>query len=525
MATCMQIRLPLACLLIMLYCLALFLRKQRLPTKASRVFSWMGFVAVLNLCAATAMEYAVNNRALVPEGLNLVCHLVFFVTLVSWCGLLLVYLLMLIERTGGVSQRVLIMTSCVICLLVVCAELVLPLDYVDTSHGSYSSGPKVYVLYAMVMFTIVTLAVLLVRHRATLGHANGMVFAASLVVLVVALAVQMAWPHVFVTSPALVMVMIGLMVTMEDARLYVSPKTGLYNFLACSTILQEKVADSDEIELGCYLFFGEESEVMRVMKAANEQVAYKGSGLMCATFTDSVLLVLSPSRWRGADPLPDVLPALRGLGEDVRYEAHVLKLEDVHEIQQVRYVLRDVYNHFWSDCLYLDELTHLMRRQAFTMQVNAMIEREEPFSLLMIDLDDLKGINDTYGHAMGDKVLRNVARVFSQVIRSSDIACRMGGDEFAIAISGTTDEDTLRAILDRIEHGLAQIDVLPERNAPVSVSVGVRMHDPAQGGVGFADLYAQADAALYEAKRLGKGRSVFYEPTDAPVETGASETA
>lgn len=137
MATCMQIRLPLACLLIMLYCLALFLRKQRLPTKASRVFSWMGFVAVLNLCAATAMEYAVNNRALVPEGLNLVCHLVFFVTLVSWCGLLLVYLLMLIERTGGVSQRVLIMTSCVICLLVVCAELVLPLDYVDTSHGSY----------------------------------------------------------------------------------------------------------------------------------------------------------------------------------------------------------------------------------------------------------------------------------------------------------------------------------------------------------------------------------------------------
>lgn len=117
MATCMQIRLPLACLLIMLYCLALFLRKQRLPTKASRVFSWMGFVAVLNLCAATAMEYAVNNRALVPEGLNLVCHLVFFVTLVSWCGLLLVYLLMLIERTGGVSQRVLIMTSCVICLL------------------------------------------------------------------------------------------------------------------------------------------------------------------------------------------------------------------------------------------------------------------------------------------------------------------------------------------------------------------------------------------------------------------------
>lgn len=264
---------------------------------------------------------------------------------------------------------------------------------------------------------------------------------------------------------------------------------------------------------------------MRVMKAANEQVAYKGSGLMCATFTDNVLLVLSPSRWRGADPLPDVLPALRGLGEDVRYEAHVLKLEDVHEIQQVRYVLRDVYNHFWSDCLYLDELTHLMRRQAFTMQVNAMIEREEPFSLLMIDLDDLKGINDTYGHAMGDKVLRNVARVFSQVIRSSDIACRMGGDEFAIAISGTTDEDTLRAILDRIEHGLAQIDVLPERNAPVSVSVGVRMHDPAQGGVGFADLYAQADAALYEAKRLGKGRSVFYEFTDVPVEAGASETA
>lgn len=145
------------------------------------------------------------------------------------------------------------------------------------------------------------------------------------------------------------------------------------------------------------------------------------------------------------------------------------------------------------------------------MQVNAMIEREEPFALLMIDLDNLKGINDTYGHAMGDKVLRSVARVFSKVIRSSDIACRMGGDEFAIAISGTTDKDTLHAILERIDQGLERIDDLPADDVAVRVSVGIRVHDPSEDKASFADLYAQADEALYKVKRLNKGHFAFYE--------------
>lgn len=508
----MQIRLPLACLVIMLYCLLLFLRKRRLPTKASRVFTWMGAVSIVNLCAAAVTEYMVNNRALVPDGLNCAWHVIFLVTLALWCGLLLVYLLMLIERTGGGSQRGLIIATCAISLLVVIAQVVLPIEYVDTPQGSYSLGPKAYALYVMVAFTIVMLAVLLLRHRATLGRINNMVLVASFAVLVAIAVVQMIWPYILITSPGLTMVMIGLMVMMEDARLYISPKTGLYNFLACSTIVQEKIAESDDIELGYYLFFGEESEVVRAMKTVNEQVAYRGSGLMCGTFADNVLLVLSLARWRGEVALPDPLPKPCALGEDVRCEAQVLTLEGVREVAQVRYALRDAYNHFWSDCLYLDELTHLMRRQAFTMQVNAMIERGEPFALLMIDLDDLKGINDSYGHAMGDKVLRNVAKVFSKVIRSSDIACRMGGDEFAIAISGTTDETTLLAILERIERGLEHVDVLPADEFPVSVSVGVRVHDPTEGDISFAELYAQADEALYEVKRLNKGHFAFYEP-------------
>lgn len=507
----MQIRLPLACLVIMLYCLLLFLRKRRLPTKASRVFSCMGYVSIANLCAASVTEYTVNNRALVPDAFNYGWHLVFLVTLALWCALLLIYVLMLIERMGGGSQRNLIIFSCAICVLVIAAQLVLPIEYVDTPQGSYSLGPKAYVLYVMVAYTIILLIVLLVRYRAVLGHINNLVLLASFLVLIAVAIVQMIWPYILITSPGLVMIMIGLMVTMEDARLYISPKTGLYNFLACSTMLQERIAESDEVKLGCYLFFGDESEVVRAMKAVNEQVAYAGSGFMCGTFTDNVLLVLPVPRWRGTTSMPESLPMPSRLDEDVRCEAQVLTLEDVRDVQQVRYALRDLYNRFWSDCLYLDELTHLMRRQAFTMQVNAMIEREEPFALLMIDLDDLKGINDTYGHAMGDKVLRSVAKVFSKVIRSSDIACRMGGDEFAIAISGTTDKDTLHAILERIDQGLERIDDLPAGDMAVSVSVGIRVHDPSEDKVSFADLYAQADEALYKVKRLDKGHFAFYE--------------
>ena len=126
------------------------------------------------------------------------------------------------------------------------------------------------------------------------------------------------------------------------------------------------------------------------------------------------------------------------------------------------------------------------------------------YALAEIDIDDFKVINDLYGHMFGDKVLQQLARRMKNSVRSTDICCRAGGEEFFIFLEYNTD---IEKTIDRIFRNLC---FTFERHA-VSVSMGVALGQ--EVGLAYQSLYHAADIALYAAKRGGKHQYRFYQPS------------
>jgi len=160
-----------------------------------------------------------------------------------------------------------------------------------------------------------------------------------------------------------------------------------------------------------------------------------------------------------------------------------------------------------------DPLTGLMNRRAMEERLGAELSRthRHPIrtTIVAIDLDRFKLVNDSLGHAAGDRLLVEVARVLKQQARTLDSAGRMGGDEFLVVLPMTTAEEA-RAYLDRVQGALAALEARHPEFGRVSMSIGLA-EAPDHGTTQDAILSA-ADAALYRAKRAGTGRVEIAEP-------------
>lgn len=163
-----------------------------------------------------------------------------------------------------------------------------------------------------------------------------------------------------------------------------------------------------------------------------------------------------------------------------------------------------------------DELTHLLNRREFQRILEEEWDRgvrfHRPFSLIIIDIDFFKLINDTHGHQVGDEVLRHVASLLAGQIRNVDRVARYGGEEFAL-IMVETDRATAMASMKRLGVLLLETPciVRPELTIEVTLSAGVA--SSLEDGSSATELVAAADRALYAAKKSGRNRIVGADDT------------
>ncbi|MFB3915363.1 MAG: diguanylate cyclase [Terriglobales bacterium] len=157
---------------------------------------------------------------------------------------------------------------------------------------------------------------------------------------------------------------------------------------------------------------------------------------------------------------------------------------------------------------YRDGLTGVFNRRFFEMQVVQELERacryHSVISLLMIDLDGFKGLNDQFGHQLGDDVLRQVSAIFVQKLRKADIICRFGGDEFAVLLPETTAERA-HATAEKLRTAVVELQ-FPGVTRAISLSIGVASCP--DNGRDRDQLLKAADDALYRAKQDGRNRTV-----------------
>ncbi|MDB5901394.1 MAG: hypothetical protein JWM26_272 [Betaproteobacteria bacterium] len=155
-----------------------------------------------------------------------------------------------------------------------------------------------------------------------------------------------------------------------------------------------------------------------------------------------------------------------------------------------------------------DTLTGLPNRRLLHDRLRVALARANRYgdilAVLCLDLDGFKPVNDTYGHAVGDELLRRVGERLAGLMRTEDTAARIGGDEFVVVLSRIEDVTYSERVAARIMRSLCAPYALHGGPVAISTSIGIAV-SPADG-TEAADLLKAADAALYEAKKLGKAR-------------------
>lgn len=156
----------------------------------------------------------------------------------------------------------------------------------------------------------------------------------------------------------------------------------------------------------------------------------------------------------------------------------------------------------------IDALTNLYNHKTFHEYLDLLIEQADtnsmPLQLAVLDIDNFKSINDTFGHSVGDVILARVASVLSEMLPQNEIVARYGGEEFAVIFPGVSLSEAYGK-MEQVRRRIAQLAHAELDGRQVTVSVGVSEY---AAGTSASSLFAEADSRLYAAKRSGKNRTM-----------------
>ena len=176
---------------------------------------------------------------------------------------------------------------------------------------------------------------------------------------------------------------------------------------------------------------------------------------------------------------------------------------------------------------FTDTLTGLKNRRALSATLGRLVQSDDKFAVMQIDLDYFKDVNDTLGHAAGDYVLQKVAKIMVDETRSQDVVARVGGDEFTVVLPKVDSEEVLRRIGRRLINRLEEPVMFEGNECRISASIGtVWVGDGAASSID--ELLSDADVALYASKNAGRATQTLYRPAlreaaNAPAPPGAGQ--
>lgn len=280
----------------------------------------------------------------------------------------------------------------------------------------------------------------------------------------------------------------------QDRFTYYSPSVQQLRGLTVEEALAEKILDTVTPEF-------KDVAARRILEAKNYFVSHPGAGRI------ETIELKQPSRFSD------------GVWVEVSAK---LRFNDQHEIE-ILGVSRNIDNRkkIESEIIFLgyhDQLTGLYNRHHFETIITEEMDRSDrynvPLSMLMIDLDNFKVVNDTWGHPVGDDLLKLTAKVIKKTIRGADIAIRLGGEEF-IVLTPQTDKygaaeaaEKIRAAIEKEPHPIAGVRT-------VSVGAAQRMSNES-----YRHWYRRLDDALYLAKENGRNKVVISDENEIlPVES------
>lgn len=196
-------------------------------------------------------------------------------------------------------------------------------------------------------------------------------------------------------------------------------------------------------------------------------------------------------------------------GSAVYEKMNLARIVGVIEVEKLE---EGSHNDFFADLMNRDALTGLLNKRAITQLADQKLQYagSEKFRFLILDVDNFKTINDTYGHMFGDEAILKVSNIVRKMVGSHGVVGRIGGDELFAILENVEDEKSLRNVLKAIRENVAYAYVGSKNNIHVTCSMGC-VEYPTDGTT-YKELFQKADYSLYLAKEKGKNRYIIYDP-------------
>ena len=210
-----MIKMPIACLLILLYVGYYYSKKQQLPIYSTRMFKGVYVSALFHLIMDIITEYTVNHRDIVPDSLNYILHVLFLFSIMGMFWYIYLYLLSYVEQVKKVSRTERVIKLAVL-LVVMLAILVLPIEYIDTPHGAYSLGPKAYALYAGTVYTLILIICCTLKNWKILSRNKRETMVLSVMIFALFSVIQIVIPYSLLTGLAITLITIGIIMSNEN---------------------------------------------------------------------------------------------------------------------------------------------------------------------------------------------------------------------------------------------------------------------------------------------------------------------
>lgn len=206
-----------------------------------------------------------------------------------------------------------------------------------------------------------------------------------------------------------------------------------------------------------------------------------------------------------------LIDANEALGKmNVTYEQLILELKRSNERMEMLAIELQTANEKLRELATKDGLTglynHRYFQEALEKEINRSLRNETPLSLVLLDIDDFKSINDQYGHPVGDTVLKGIAEVLKKTVRDSDLLARYGGEEFGVILP-ETDLKGGALLAERLRRAVeAEETTSDDYSIQTTISLGVTTYAPSTGNRGMSEFITAADKGLYHSKETGKNK-------------------
>lgn len=187
------------------------------------------------------------------------------------------------------------------------------------------------------------------------------------------------------------------------------------------------------------------------------------------------------------------------------FKSSIYEVKQLHQSFKQTIIELQHHIHQLDIDIQTDALTGIFNRRTFNLAITNHIQSQSPFALIFLDIDFFKKVNDTYGHLVGDNVLKYLAKMMRELSRDGDLCFRYGGEEFAIIIPNN-DHDSAFNVAERLRK---KLEVTPSPTGEViKVSLGIALYP--DDGQQESDIIAAADIALYESKSTGRNKTTIY---------------